>query len=298
MTSTLRIAGRPVGVAEEGTGGVPLLIVHGYTGSKEDFDLVRRPLAADRRVVTVDLPGHGESFGSDDPDDYALDRLAAWVLAVADALGLGDDFHLMGHSMGGLVVQRVAAAASQRLHSLALLDTGLGALREEIAEVVAGTAVVARDHGVAVAHEHSIRALAAAGGVDPRVIADRCADLEAARARYLRMTPAAIVGGARALITAMPLGAFLRCIDVPVLVLYGEHDYAWRAGEQALLARSVAGARLVVVPDAFHSPHNDRPAAWLGAVRDFLDGTEREATRAGPTHYHAGSDAPTRGALP
>lgn len=270
MTSPLTIDGRPVAFSRlDGGPGRPLLLVHGFTGSKEDFAPVMVPLAEARTVVAVDLPGHMESEGPDDPAAYGLPALATWLLQVADELDLGD-FHLLGHSLGGMVVQRVAAAASQRLDSMILMDTGLGALREEAAEVVTRVAVAARDRGMEAAWEESQRR-------PPRVhTPSPNPDREVfVRRRFLALNPAAVVGEARSLIGAAPLGAFLRGIDIPVLIIHGEHDDAWIPSEQALLARTVAGARHIVVPDAVHSPQLENTDYWLKAVTTFLADAER-----------------------
>jgi pimeloyl-ACP methyl ester carboxylesterase len=268
---TLQVDGRPVSYLDCGShrlGGAPLVLLHGYTGGKDDWEPVLSRLADDRRVVALDLPGHGDSPGPDDPDGYGLDATAGWVLRVVDGLGLGE-LHLLGHSMGGLVAQRVAFSASQRLRSLVLMATGLGGLREEVAQVLALVAGVARDQGLPAAFELNQRLMEVVD-FDPQTRRLRDARREELRARYLRLAPAAVLGGARNLISALPLEAFLRGIDIPVLVIHGDKDYAWTPAEQRLLWRTINGAELVVVPDAYHSPQWDNPQAWLRAVRGFL----------------------------
>src|SRR3712207_6434966 len=122
--TTLTIDGRRAAYVRAGAGrAAPLLLVHGFSGSKEDFDVVVEELGTDRPVIAVDLPGHGESEEPDDPSAYGLAALAGWVLRFADEAGL-EEFHLLGHSMGGLVAQRTAAIASHRLASLTLMATG------------------------------------------------------------------------------------------------------------------------------------------------------------------------------
>jgi len=270
--TTLEIAGRTVAYSELGDGGVPLLLLHGYTGGREDFDPVLAGLADGRRVIAVDFPGHGGSEGDDDPAAHGLAVTSAWTLEVADALGL-EEFSLLGHSLGGLVAQRVAAAASHRLRALVLSATGLGAPRDEITEPLTRVALAARDQGLEAAFEVTAAAFAECD-LDPDFLAERRKREPELRARYLRLPVPAVVGGARALLNAMPLGAFLRGIDVPVLVIHGEHDYVWMAAEQALLARTVLGARRVVVPGTFHSPQLEHPEAWLRLVVPFLETAE------------------------
>lgn len=256
---TLTLDDRTVTYDEAGGGpGPALLLVHGFSGARDDFAGVIDRLAEDRRVVAVDLPGHGGSEGSDDDAEYDLARVASWVLRFADVLDLGD-LHLLGHSLGGLVVQRAASTASQRLSSLVLMDTGLGALREEPADDVVRIAVAARDVGPEAALEASLE------GVETDA-EERAEALE----RFRAINPAALVGGARGLLGAAPLTAFLRGIDIPVLVVHGADDETWGLTEQRLLARTVAGAVHAVVPDAAHSPQRENPEAWLAIVRGFL----------------------------
>jgi pimeloyl-ACP methyl ester carboxylesterase len=269
MSATTTIDGRPVAYRRvDGGPGQPLLLVHGFTGSKEDFDPVLSRLGETRPVIAVDLPGHMDSPGPDDPAAYGLGALATWLLRLADALDLRD-FHLLGHSLGGLVVQRVAAMASQRLHSMILMDTGMGALREEAAEVVTRMAVAARDEGMEAAWEEGQRRPPRVHTPSPNPEREVFS-----RRRFLALNPAGLIGEARGLIGAAPLGAFLRGIDIPVLVIHGEHDDAWIPSEQALLARTVSGARYVVVPDAVHSPQLENAEYWLKAVTTFLADAE------------------------
>lgn len=264
----LQVDGRAVAHLEAGgtpEDGAPLLLLHGFTGSKEDFASVISELARHRRVVAVDLPGHGGSAGPDDPAGYAQAAVAGWVLDCADALGLGE-FHLLGHSMGGLIAQRVAARASQRLCSLVLMDTGVGAPREEVCDIAAAIAMAVQTSGLEAGFEVS-RAAAAQGRAHLDIEIDRA---EFVRRRFLALNPAAVIGEARALIRATPLQAFLKAVDVPVLVAYGEHDDVWTPSEQAQLVRAVGGAREAVITGARHSPQLENTAAWLEAVDGFL----------------------------
>ena len=244
-----------------------MLCLHGWTGSRTDFEAVLDGLAQGRRVVVPDLPGHADSEGSGDEGDHGIGAVARWVEAFADAVGLGE-LHLLGHSLGGLQAQRVAVNASQRLRSLVLVGTGLGMPDETVAGHVAAIAAVARDRGLDAAWDAS-RALNDAAGraLDPQ-------RGEVLRERWLRMEPAALIGGARALVSAAPVIAFLRGIDLPVLVVHGEREPMWAPPDQRLLAETIAGAVRVVVPGAEHSPHADRPEAFLAVVAPFLDAAE------------------------
>ena len=244
-------------------------MLHGWTGSKEDFAAVAPALARGRRVVVPDLPGHGARPPADDPGGYALARQARWVLDLLDGLGVGD-FDLLGHSLGGLLAQRVANLAAHRLTGLVLVGCGMGAPGDATTQQVVAVAQVARDEGLEAAWK--VVTGGSDGSRDPRAAF--------VRQRFLGMTPEAVIGGARAVISAAPLGAFLRGIDVPVLVCHGEGDDVWLPHEQRNLAGAIPGARYVSVPDALHSPAVENPDGLLAVLTPFLDEIHRPPTGA------------------
>ena len=282
MDGTVTIGGRRVGYtrlehAGGGGAGAPLLLVHGHTGARDDFEGVIAALAEDRPVVAVDLPGHGGTEGPHEPEAYDLGVQADWLVAFAEAVGL-ERFHLLGHSMGGLIAQRVALRIPERLASLILMGTGLGALREEAREFIERVAAVAWTQGVEAGFEEAMRSWEEAP-VDAALKARRAADRDYLRRRYLRLNPAAILGGARQLATATPVIHEL-ALAAPVLVLHGQDDYAWETPEQQALAEAIPGAERVSIPVSYHSPQKENPVAWLAVVRGFLDKAERNPAAA------------------
>lgn len=97
---------------------VPLVFVHGYGGDKNSWLFVQEPLAADRPVYALDLPGHGES--TKEVGDGSVTALADTVVAFLDAVGVSRA-HLVGHSLGGAVAVVAAGRAGDRVASLTLL---------------------------------------------------------------------------------------------------------------------------------------------------------------------------------
>lgn len=96
--------------------GTPLVLVHGGTGNLDTFALVEQHFAERHAVCTYSRRGRG---GSGDGDDYSLDREIEDVLAVLAAVG--DDVHLVGHSLGALYCL-LAAAQTSALRSLTLYE--------------------------------------------------------------------------------------------------------------------------------------------------------------------------------
>lgn len=121
MTRTLQLDGRRAAFDESGLATAPaILLIHGAGHDRGVWQAVTAGLAAaGRRVIVPDLPGHGDSAGE---AAGAVDTMAAWVLAFADAAGL-ERFELAGHSMGSLIALAAATAAPARIVRLHLLGS-------------------------------------------------------------------------------------------------------------------------------------------------------------------------------
>ena len=99
----------------------PVMLLHGTGATARTWDAVAAELSATRRVIAVDLRGHGES---DWPGAYSIALMAQDITALLDRLVLGQ-VDLVGHSLGGLVALRVAAASPAEVRRLVLEDVGM-----------------------------------------------------------------------------------------------------------------------------------------------------------------------------
>jgi pimeloyl-ACP methyl ester carboxylesterase len=248
--------------------GPHLLCVHGFGGAKEDFADHVDLLAERATVVTFDLRGHGGSDGPDDPAAYSLDRLARDVLAVADALGVAH-FRLLGHSMGGMVVRRVAVAAPGRVEAVVFMSTAARApegLDPDLVDVAAQLALDDFDALKAVLDEARVLGTPAY----ERLLVERPGFREFGDWKWSRVRPAMWAALAPEVVREPDALAEVRRITCPVLVLVGELDAAFFEGS-CDLAAAAPDARLVVIPDAGHHPQFESPDAWQEAVVAFLD---------------------------
>lgn len=120
----IELDGRVIRYFERGEGGTPLVLVHGFGGDLNNWLFNHEALAAGRRVIALDLPGHGESGKALQRGD--LDELSSVVLSLLDYLDI-NVAHLVGHSMGGAVSLNTARLKPQRVRSLTLIGSaGLG----------------------------------------------------------------------------------------------------------------------------------------------------------------------------
>ena len=260
----------PVAVLEAGEvggGGDPVLLVPGYTGSKEDFVLVLPPLAAHgRRLVAMDQRGQFETLGPDDPAAYTIDALAADVLAVV--AGLGGRAHLVGHSFGGLVCRAATIADPGAVASLTLLDSGPAAIGGDRRERMAALEPLLETGGMAAVYA-GLELLAAG---DSAWAASPPEYKDFLRRRFLAGSQTALRGMGDALRAEPDRTAQLRGTGVPVLVAYGEHDDGWTPAAQAEMAARL-GAAHAVIPGAVHSPAAQQPAATVRVLLDFWAGS-------------------------
>jgi len=271
---TTRTIGLPTGdfaIVETGEGGRPLLLVHGFTGAKEDFaDHVGWLADGGWHVVAPDLRGHGASPKPSDESSYSMKTMAADLVHLVDALEW-DRLVLLGHSMGGMIAQVFAIEHRHRLDGLILMDTNHGTFDLE-PEIAALGAELARTEGMP-----GVKAVLDTID-DPlgnpafdRMVAERPGYQEYSDAKFLSSSPAMYASLLIEITTAVSRLDGLRSLRVPTAVLVGELDTPFLQPSRELAA-SISGASLTVLPDGGHSPQFESPEAWADAVRTFLSG--------------------------
>ena len=107
----------------------PLVLVHGFMGGSAQWsDLIEALAARDDDVIAVDLPGFGKNAELDPID--SIEAFAVWVIQHLSDLGV-ERYDLLGHSMGGMIVQEIARRDAAR-EAMRLAQV-LGAAEGEIA---------------------------------------------------------------------------------------------------------------------------------------------------------------------
>jgi len=262
---TLDLGDVTLAVDDRGGGdATPLVLVHGFTGGRIDWADVIDDLAVDRRVVAWDHRGHSDSTNTGDQASYTFDQLVADAVAALDALGLAR-FHLLGHSMGGVIAQRLVLEHPERVETLLLMDT----LAEPLAlprAWVDGAVTNGREKGMAAVADFMA---AVSESTSVALEADRPRIAARNHHKLSHMDVEAFAGLAEELRTFPTLLERLPAITCKTTVIVGEHDAALR-GQADLIAKAVPGAGLVVIDGAAHCPQEERREAWLEAVRDHL----------------------------
>jgi pimeloyl-ACP methyl ester carboxylesterase len=261
-------------VAEAGTGGRPLLLVHGFTGSKEDFgDWIHVFAEGGYHVVAPDQRGHGTSDQPEQVDAYSLTTYVHDLAGLVDALGW-DHFALLGHSMGGFIAECYAVKHPEQIERLVLMDTHHGAVQGLDEDMRAAARHIVHEYGMSAlveamsATESPLQSPAAA-----RVEAEREGFKAWSDERLRATSPAMWLAMSEELVTTADRLDALTGLRMPVLVIVGDQDQPFLGASQRM-AEHIPGARLVIIDDAGHSPQFEAPEAWFEAVDAFL----REAT--------------------
>jgi pimeloyl-ACP methyl ester carboxylesterase len=244
-----------------------VLLVAGYTGTKEDFAPLLRPLCeAGYRAVALDQRGQYESPGPDDEARYTVDELGGDVVLVARALlaECGRPLHLVGHSFGGLVCRAAVLAEPGLVDSLTLLGSGPGALGGRRAELLEHLGPLLDAGGVAAVSD----ALEELAMTDPKAQAVPEPTRAFLTQRFLRNAAAGLRGMAAAMTSEPDRVAELAATRVPTLVAHGVADDAWTPESQADMARRL-GARHEVIDGSIHSPSVENPDRTMQVLLDF-----------------------------
>ncbi|MBW2274284.1 MAG: alpha/beta fold hydrolase [Deltaproteobacteria bacterium] len=251
--------------------GLPLVLVHGFTGHRDDFAGVLPALARHRRCLAPDLRGHGDSDRAADPSDYDFETLEEDLVGLLDALGI-EVCHLLGHSMGGMVALRFTLAHPARVASLVLMNTSAAAPEGYSREGLEAASALARAQGM---QELQRRVEAGAKETELKETALKETAAEGTeldesywphhRRRYAAMDPEAYGALVAAMLDQQSLETRLGEIACPTLVLVGAADGAF-VPAAATLAAGIPGARHVVIPGAAHHPHREKRDEWLAAM--------------------------------
>ena len=238
--------------------GNPLVLVHGYLGGSAQWADQLAAFAATHDVIAPDLPGFGQAAAL--PGPTSIPDFAAAIMGFIDRLGVGT-FTLLGHSMGGMIAQEIAARHAGRVDALVLYGTGpLGLMPDRFEPIETSMARLEHDGVAETADRISatwFRDGAAAPGYIPTRDIARNASADAARNALIAMRD---WDGRDA----------LERFDMRCRIIWGDQDRSYRWPQVSALWEAIAKAELAVIPGASHAAHIEKPKLFNMIVQDFL----------------------------
>ena len=250
---------------------LPLVLLHGFTGSKASWVAIRAAFRATRRVIAIDLPGHGATVVGATAFDYSLARTAEVVVEILDRLRL-PRVDVLGYSMGGRVALQMAVAHGERLGRLVLESASAGlataaarARRRQADARLAAT--IERDGVPAFVERWEALPLFRSLTLQPAPVQ------VALRRQRLACRADGLAASLRGMgLGAQPwLGSRLHSLAMPVLLVTGEADHKFTRTAAGLVSRFPEACRAIVA-GAGHIPHLEQPERFRRAVRRFLAG--------------------------
>ncbi len=253
---------------DRGAGPV-VLLVHGFPLDHSMWDAQIDAISAEHRVIAPDLRGYGESaLGDvDDAVGVPLERYADDLASLLNALHITEPVCYVGFSMGGYIGWQFWRRHRDHVAALVMCDT---------------RAVADNDEGRAMrlkmaAHVAEWGAGKVAEAMEPKLFAESTRkerpELVAETRRVITSTNVRAIAAAQLGMAArVDSTELLTDINVPTLVIVGEHDVLSTRDEMSGIAEKIPGAKFVEIAGAGHMTPVEDPAAVTKALLDFLRG--------------------------
>ncbi len=260
----------PVAIAYEMQGSGPLVIfLHGIGGNRTNWATQLIQFSDRFCAVAWDARGYGSSDGS--PQTLTFSDYADDLIRLLDHVR-AERAHLVGLSMGGMILQDFYQRYAHRVATLALVDTsaGFGAASDEAKRDFLARRLDPLEKGLTPREiAPGVVEVLASKHASPAVHEQLTASLSALRIEPYKQALHAIV--------TTDFRAMLPTIAVPTLVIVGDEDIVTPPAASIFLAQQIPGSSLVRIPQAGHLTNIEKPQEFHAALHPFL---EQHAQRA------------------
>lgn len=246
--------------------GSPVVLVHGLGLSSAWWDEQLAELARDWRAIALDLRGFGDSR-KPPSSNVTVDVLVEDLNAFREALGIRR-MSAIGHSLGGMILLRLALAHPEALSAMALVGASARFASEPGRRMLEARIEILERAGVAEMIDKTL-VYTAASHFAPGFVEGRPEILERVRGEFSKIDADAYISLSRE-IMRFDLVSQLPGIGCPTLVVVGEHDDRCPVSDAILLNTHIKRSWLKVMPGAGHSPMVEQPKAFRDVVTDFF----------------------------
>jgi pimeloyl-ACP methyl ester carboxylesterase len=266
-TGTVEVDGAAIAYRAWGPASpASLVLVHGGAAHSRWWDHIAPLISADRRVVALDLSGHGDSGRR---DHYSLDCWAHEAMAVVRAAGCTEPPIIVGHSMGGFVALRAAGLFGADLEGIVVIDSPVQDITPEqqaAREARAfGPLRVYPSRDAILARFHPMPDQPAL----PYVLAHVAStSIRAVPAGWSWKFDPAVFGRSRVALT------LLRQLDCRVALFFAEHGIVPPKTTELMYDKLGQRAPVIEIPAAGHHVMLDQPVALVTGIRTLLSDWE------------------------
>jgi pimeloyl-ACP methyl ester carboxylesterase len=244
-------------VEQGGTGGFPLVLLHGYTDSLHSFSRLLPHIPPALRTLALTQRGHGDATRP--LRGYRLRDFSDDLAAFMDLLGL-ERALILGHSMGSSIALRFALDHPSRVAGLVLVGALASFRASPVAEALRSAVEELRDPidpGFVLEFQQST----VAQSVEPAFLQLVIEESRKVPARVWQAALAGLIDG--------DLAAELGGIAAPTLLAWGDRDEIATREEQRRIVAAISGARLATYRGVGHAPHWEVPARVAADLANF-----------------------------
>ena len=244
-------------IGDEGK-GFPLVLVHGFLGSskmwKPQIDFFKYHF----RVITPDLPGFGRSNKA--KSHNSIQSIANLLLDRLEEKKI-DKFHLLGHSMGGMIVQEMAKKRGGKISKLVCYSTGPRGEMPGRFETVDQSRENIKKNGLEVTAKNIAQTWFVLG--EKAKYFDLC--LEAGKQTSIEAADNALIA-----IKNWDGVKNLQDIKNNTLIIWGDKDKSYNLGQVQTLEKNISDSNLVIFKGCAHNVHLEQPEQFNHTIKDFL----------------------------
>ena len=238
--------------------GFPFVFVHGYLGSSEMWNFQKEFFSKHYRVIIPALPGFGESHNVKSLD--SINKMAKEIIDLLDQKNI-DKFNLIGHSMGGMIVQEITKLIGDRVNKLICFATGsIGEIPGRF-ETIDETREKLKKDGTEVSFSRVPKKWFVKGDKDKNYFlcknAVKDVSLEAADNALLAMKN-------------WRGKEDLKNIKNETLIIWGDKDTSYNFDQVDTLKKNIKNSRLEIFKDCAHNVHLEQPDQFNNLVQKFI----------------------------
>ena len=244
-------------IGDEGK-GFPLVLVHGFLGSskmwKPQIDFFKYHF----RVITPDLPGFGRSNKA--KSHNSIQSIANLLLDCLEEKKI-DKFHLLGHSMGGMIVQEMAKKSGGKISKLVCYSTGPRGEMPGRFETVDQSRENIKKNGLEVTAKNIAQTWFVLG--EKAKYFDLC--IEAGKQTSIEAADNALIA-----IKNWDGVKNLQDIKNNTLIIWGDKDKSYNLEQVQTLEKNISDSNLVIFKGCAHNVHLEQPDQFNHTIKDFL----------------------------